>query len=131
MVAASSIFYAFASLLTYNCQQTLTALLIFLANAIGSLLLSSGIGYTLLRVLLGGALSYIYIFGVYAYAWSVILLIAWIPHLLLVVEVWRWWLISTGLVIVWGMKRWESVLVVGITIGCMIFGYKGAMSWLI
>lgn len=128
VLAASGTVYACASLLTYTCPQPFAALAIFFVNALGIPLLAAGIGYGLVRFIFGKSLSYGFIFGIYAYASAPPLLVAWTPYLVLAAEVWRWWLIGTGLIIVCELKRWEAFTVVGITIGCMIFGYSGAMS---
>jgi len=127
-LALSGAFYAVASLLTYTCPQPLAALGIFFVNAAGIPLAASGIGYLLLRLIFGSRRSFGYVFGIYAYASAAALLIAWTPYVLLLAEFWRWWLTGTGLILACGLKRWQALLVVGLTIGSMIFGYIGVMS---
>jgi len=127
-LALSGGFYAVASLLTYTCPQPLAALGIFFVNAVGIPLLSAAIGYGVIRTGLRRRLSFRHVFGIYAYAAAPALLIAWTPYVLLLAEFWRWWLTGTGLILACGLKRWQALLVVGITIGCMIFGYIGLMS---
>lgn len=119
----SSLFYAAASLLTHTCPQPLAAVVIFFINASGMPLLAAIAGFVLSRFVLRRNIVFSKFFGIYAWAASAALLAAWIPYLLLLVEVWRWWLIGIGLIMVCGMKRWEAVMVVAFTLACMIGGY--------
>ncbi|MCF8025914.1 MAG: YIP1 family protein, partial [Desulfobacteraceae bacterium] len=121
-LGVSGVLYAGASLLTYTCPQPIAALGIFFLNATGTPLLAAGIGFAIARIVFSLQLSFAYVFRIYAYASAVALLLAWTPYLLILAEFWRWWLISVGLINACGLKRWQALLVIGVTIGCMISG---------
>ncbi|MCF8110829.1 MAG: YIP1 family protein [Desulfobacteraceae bacterium] len=127
-LATSSLFYACASLLTYTCPKPAVALVIFFVNAAGITLLTSVAGYLLVRIVFKTPVTFRQVFGIYAYASAAALLVAWLPYLLLLAEVWRWWLIGVGLIIVCRLKPWQAFLVIGITVGSMVFGYWELMN---
>jgi len=122
-LAVSSIFYAIASLLMHTCPQPLAAVVIFFINAWGMPLLAAAAGFILSRFFLHTNVGFPKFLGIYAWAASAVLLAAWIPYLVLFTEVWRWWLIGVGLIGVCGMKRWQAVMVVAVTLALMIGGY--------
>lgn len=117
-------FYACASLLVHACPQPMAALMIFFINAAGMPVLAAAMGYAVSRVILGCRIGFVRFFGIYAWAAAVVLPLACVPYLVLFAEVWRWWLIGAGLMIVCGLRRWQAMLVVVLTLAAMIYGYQ-------
>ena len=68
-----------------------------LANAIGMVFLLTGLGYTLVSVTSKSKVRFGRLFRIYALSSGVTLLISWVPALLVYTEIWKWWLIGTGM----------------------------------
>ena len=87
-----------------------------LANAIGMVLLLTGLGYTVVSVTSKSKVRFGRLFHIYALSTGVTLLISWVPALLVYTEIWKWWLIGTGMTYGLGLKWYRALAIVGLSI---------------
>ncbi|WP_300458994.1 YIP1 family protein [Desulfobacula sp.] len=91
------VFFTIASLLTgAYAKSGWVMAIIFFANAAGMIVISSGLGYIVMVIILGKRTSFFVIFSLYVFSSGVTLFLSWLPFLLWVTEPWKWWLIYTG-----------------------------------
>jgi hypothetical protein len=55
-------------------------------------------------------------FSIYALSSSAALLLSWMPFTVWIAEIYKWWLIGTGLTRSVGIKTWNAILVIGASI---------------
>lgn len=87
-----------------------------LANAIGMVFLLTGLGYTVVSVTGKSKVRFDRFFRIYALSAGVTLLISWVPALQVYTEIWKWWLIGTGMTYGLGFKWYRALAVVGFSI---------------
>jgi len=116
----SSAFFSLAANIVHQFPNPLMMTAILFINAIGMTLISAGLGYMLMVILAGRQFSFVQATSVYAYASGTVFLAAWIPMALWLTELWKWWLIGTGLCRTCGLKRHQAWLVVAFSIGVMV-----------
>ena len=116
----SSAFFSLAANIVHQFPNPLMMTAILFINAIGMTIISAGLGYVLIAILAGRRYSFVQITSVYAYASGTVFLAAWIPMALWLTELWKWWLIGTGLCRTCGLQRQQAWLVVGLSIGGMV-----------
>lgn len=104
-LGCSGIFFFTASLLIHSPGQRLVFAAIRFTNAVGMMVLLALLGYVIMGLSIGRKTTFETFFGVYAYASGAALLIAVVPSLLLISEIWRWVLIGIGLTRACGI-RW-------------------------
>lgn len=115
----SSVVFTLASLMN-TVLDPLTAAAIFLANAVGMVFITSGLGFMVMVMTLGRKAGYGRIFAIYAFSAGVTLLSSWMPYFLFITEPWKWWLIFTGLTRSIGLKWTHALMVIGISISVLI-----------
>lgn len=86
------------------------------ANAIGMVFLLTGLGYTIVSVTSKSMVRFDRLFRIYALSSGVTLLISWVPVLVVYTEIWKWWLIGTGMTYGLGFKWYRAVAIVGFSI---------------
>ena len=86
------------------------------ANAIGMVLLLTGLGYAVVSVTGRPKVRFGRLFRLYALSTGVTLLISWVPALVVYTEIWKWWLIGTGMTYGLGFKWYRALAVVGFSI---------------
>ncbi|AOY58638.1 MULTISPECIES: YIP1 family protein [Desulfococcus] len=115
----SSIIFTAAGLMNAAVGPWVAAT-IFMANAVGMVFVTSGLGYMTAMLTLGRRHSYVRFFTIYAFAAGVTLPASWMPYFLFITEPWKWWLIFTGLTR-WLRLTWQQALmVIGLSIGLII-----------
>ena len=87
-----------------------------LANAIGMVFLLTGLGYTIVRVNSKSKVRFGRLFRLYALSTGVTLLVSWAPALVVYTEIWKWWLIGTGMTYGLGFKWYRALAIVGFSI---------------
>jgi len=119
-LAISSVFLSFAAHLVYQFPNPLAMTSILFTNAMGMTIISAGLGYVLVVLIAGRRLSFVQVLSVYAYAAGTVFLAAWIPMALWLTELWKWWLIGTGLSRTCGLSSRQAWSVVALSIGIMV-----------
>jgi hypothetical protein len=121
----SSIFFSAASALTIPTVNPLIGVGLYLMNAIGMTCIAAGLGFVMIFVLKGGRhVGFHRTFSIYAISSGTTLLAAWIPYLLIFTELWKWWLIGTGLTKTCRLSFTQAVLVIGLSIGMIICAFR-------
>lgn len=123
----SSAFFSFAANIVYQFSNPLMMTAILFINALGMTIISAGLGYALMIIVAGRRFSFVQVATVYAYASGTVFLAAWIPMALWLTELWKWWLIGTGLRRTCGLKRHQAWLVVALSIGAMVLLFWGLL----
>lgn len=101
---------------------------ISLANAFGMALLMAGIGYVLARISGGVRVRFDKLFSVYAYSSGITLLVSWVPSLLVLTEIWKWWLVGTGLTNGLGFKWYRVFAIIVCSIGLTVLLFHWLLS---
>ncbi|WDP87441.1 MAG: hypothetical protein HUN05_21830 [Desulfobacter sp.] len=121
----SSLFFAGASLLTGASSGNPVVMgLIYFANASGMVCIGSVIGYAAMVMMFGKKASFCLVFSLYVYASGITLLVSWLPFLLWLTELWKYWLIFSGFRRGCGLSKRQAleVLVVSLPIQwCLIY----------
>lgn len=126
LVGAAALHSA-ASLIHADPTRHLVLGVIHLVNAVGMALMMAGLGYALMLVLGAGRARFDKLLSVYAFASGLTLLVAWIPSLLVLSEIWKWWLIGTGMTTALGFKWYRALAVIGLSIVITVLLF----SWLL
>jgi len=87
-----------------------------LANATGMVFLLTGLGFTVVSVTSKSKVRFGRLFRIYALSTGVTLLISWVPAVLVYTEIWKWWLIGTGMTYGLGFKWYRALAIVGFSI---------------
>jgi len=115
----SSLFFACASL-TQPHEQPLIMAIILLVNAVSMCFMSAGLGYGVMVMTLGKRVTFSKFFSVYAFAAGITLLAAWIPLFVWITEPWKWLLIAVGLIKGCGLRWFQAILVMSVSIVVLI-----------
>ena len=100
----SSIIYALTSILVSRSETPFFHFTVLLVNALGMVFIAAAIGYSILVVFSGRLIPFTKLLPIYALSSGITLLVAWIPYSLWFTELWKWWLIGTGLTKVCALK---------------------------
>jgi hypothetical protein len=111
----SSLFFVGASLTQVHERPILMAG-ILLINAMGMPLISAGISFMVMIMVVGKRESFARVLAVYAFAAGVTMLASWIPLFVWLTEPWKWLLIAIGMVKGCGLGWMQAIVVVGLTI---------------
>jgi hypothetical protein len=119
----STLLFTVASLVFQQSPKPLVTSAILIGNALGMVLILSFISYMVMILSMGQKASYRQVLSVFAYASGTSFMIAWIPHMLIVSEPWRWYLIGIGLTRGCGLKWMGSIwiMICSITITTIFF----------
>lgn len=112
----STIVHCVAALIHTAPVNSLVMGATLLANAIGMVFLLAGLGYTIVNVTSKSKVRFGRLFPIYALSAGVTLLISWIPALVVYTEIWKWWLIGTGMTYGLGFKWYRALAIVGFSI---------------
>lgn len=115
----SSVVFSLASIMN-AAVGPLVAGGIFLANAVGMVFITSGLGYMVMIMTIGRKAGYGRFFNIYAFSAGLTLLASWMPYFLFITEPWKWWLIYTGLTRSLQLKWQQALMVVGLSIAILI-----------
>lgn len=108
----SSLLFAFGSFVCFKSDPFLMTG-IFFVNALFMPFLSAGTAYLIIILTAWHRICFKKLFAIYAFAWGVTLLVAWIPFAVWVTEPWKWGLIGLGMIKGGGLGWWRTVLVIG------------------
>ncbi len=115
----SSLFFACAGL-TQPHERPLIMAVILLVNAVFMCFMSAGLGYGVMVMTMGKRVTFSKFFSVYAFAAGITLLAAWIPLFVWITEPWKWLLIAVGLIKGCGLRWFQAIMVMGISIVVLV-----------
>ena len=116
----SSIFFTGASVVSSMPANPIYLGSIFFINAVGMVLIASGLGYMVMVMVLGRSVTFKRLFSIYAFSSGITLLAAWIPFFIWFTEPWKGWLIGTGMARSCGFRSWQIIMIIGLSLGIMI-----------
>ncbi len=119
-LSASSIIYAIASAMNGTYPNPFFMGVIFFINAVGMVLITAFLGYTVMMVTIGKRLTFISFFAIYAFASGVTLIASWMSFFLIITEPWKFWIIGTGLVKFGKFTVKEAILIILLSVGLII-----------
>jgi hypothetical protein len=121
---ASSVFYALACGISQRPADPLKWCGVMFINAFGMTVITAAAGFVVMRITGAKRLPFAAFFSVYALSNSAALLMAWIPFAVWVAELYKWWLIGTGLTRSLGVSKWKTVLIIGASITGVVVMFK-------
>ena len=113
----SAVFFSTVGQLHTNLQNFLVVGGIRMFNAVGMVFILAGLGYVVMTLSIGKKVGFARFFSIYALCSGVTLLVSWVPHLALLTEPWRWYLIGVGMTRGCGLKLKEALLIIAISLG--------------
>lgn len=116
-----SLLSAGASLLSGAYPNPLVMGMILFINAMGMIVISSGLGYMTMVILKGKKVSFSSMFSVYAFSSGVTLLFSWVTWFLWFTESWKWWLIYTGLKNTCGFTGKQAAVILVVSFAVQFF----------
>jgi len=120
LLAVSGLLYAGASLIGQSAPHPVRMGLIYFANGVGMNVLAACAGWLLINLMLGRRVAFQRVFNIYALAAGITLLASWIQSFVIIAELWKWWLIGTGMTRGLGLPRSRALIVVGISIALIV-----------
>jgi hypothetical protein len=123
----SGAFGALAGVVTRMSPRPFVLGGILLINAVGTAVIAAVVGYTATVLITREKMAFRRVFGVFALSSAVILLFSWVPHLIVVTEPWRWLLIGFGLRHACGLKIWQTLAVVIVTVASIYMLFCSAL----
>ena len=127
----SSIFFTGASVVSSMPSNPIYLGGIFFINAVGMVLIASGLGYMVMVMFLGRSVTFKRLFSIYAFSSGITLLAAWIPFFIWFTEPWKWWLIGTGLARSCGFRSWQIIMIIGLSLGLMILLFQAVLPFVL
>lgn len=106
-LVVSAVLFTTATLVYHQNQANWISGAILMGNAVGMVLILSLVSYIVMVLSVGKKTGFRQVFSVYAYASGTSLVAAWVPHLLIFTELWRWVLVGIGLTRGCGLK-WKT-----------------------
>jgi hypothetical protein len=125
----SSIFFAAASLISRRAANPFFQGGIFFINAVGMVLIASGLGYMVMVMIMGRSVSFKRLFSIYAFSSGTTLLASWVPFFIWLTEPWKWWLIGTGMARACELKSWQIIMIIGLSLSIMILLFWTALPF--
>ena len=123
----SSIFFTGASVVSSMPSNPISLGSIFFINAVGMVLIASCLGYMVMVMFLGRAVTFKKFFSIYAFSSGITLLAAWIPFFIWITEPWKWWLIGTGMARACGFRSWQIIMIIGLSLAIMVLLFWTAL----
>jgi hypothetical protein len=130
MLVVSSAIYTAACLLSRMPSDPLTWGGVLFANALGMALITAVLGFGVILAARWKRVPFGPFFSIYALSNSAVLLVAWVPFIGLIAELFKWWLIGTGLIRSIGFRMWQTAIIVGTSIIGVVVMFKGVLSFL-
>lgn len=127
----SAVFFSTAGQLHTNLQNFLVVGGIHLFNAVGMVFILAGLAYVVMTLSIGKKVAFVRLFGIYALCSGVTLLVSWVPHLALLTEPWKWYLIGIGMTRGCGLKLKEALLIIAISLGIWYLCFRTIMAIII
>ena len=105
--------------------------LIYFANAAGMVAIGSVTGFCTMVMMCGRVSRFSLVFGLYAYASGITMLISWLPFMLWFTEPWKYWLVYTGFKNSCGLSKGRALAVILISVPvqwCLIYSAISAVA---
>ena len=125
----SGLIFSIASVVASMAKAPLLMGMVYFANAVGMVFITSGIGYLLLRLFMKTKVSYHRIFAIYAYASGAVLLMSWLPYMIWITEPWRWWMIGCGLVKNIGFSVKGAITIIVLSVFIILLAVKWILAF--
>lgn len=116
VVLVSSAVYAVASMASRMPAHPLLWGGVLFINAVGMVVITAAAGFVVMAITVGRRVPFGPFFSIYALSSSAALLLAWVPFGPWIAEVFKWWLVGTGLNRALGFKLWHSAVIMGASI---------------
>ena len=124
----SAILHATLALIFARPANTLTVGGTLLLNAVGMVGLLSVLGYLLSSVSGRPRVRFGRLFQIYALSSGVVLLVSWLPAALVYTEIWKWWLIGTGMTTGLGFRWYRALAIIGASVMTTILLFYWLLS---
>ena len=116
----SSILFTTASLAINFYESPLMMGGVLLINAMGMVVIASGLCYLVMVALWGRCLAYRKMFSIFAFASGITLTAAWIPLSFWITEPWKWWLVGVGITTVSSLSKRQTLLIIVLSVGLLM-----------
>ena len=127
----SAVFFSTAGLLHTRFQDFFLVGGIYIFNAVGMVFILAGLSYVVMTLSIGKKVGFTRLFGIYALCSGATLLLSWVPHLALLTEPWKWYLIGVGMTRGCGLKLKEALLIIAISLGIWYLFFRTIMVLII
>jgi hypothetical protein len=127
----SAVFFSIAGQMHTRFQDFFLVGGIYVFNAVGMVFILAGLGYIVMTLSIGKKVGFVRLFGIYALCSGVTLLVSWVPHLALLTEPWKWYLIGVGMTSGCGLKLKEALLIIAISLGIWYLFFQAIMAIII
>ena len=127
----STVFFSTAGQLHTRFQDFFLVGGIYIFNAVGMVFILAGLSYAAMTLSIGKKVGFTRLFGIYALCSGATLLVSWVPHLALLTEPWKWYLIGVGMTRGCGLKLKEALLIIAISLGIWYLFFRTIMVLII
>ena len=127
----STVFFSIAGQMHTRFQDFFLVGGIYVFNAVGMVFILAGLSYVVMTLSIGKKVGFTRLFGIYALCSGVTLLVSWVPHLALLTEPWKWYLIGVGMTRGCGLKFKEALLIMAISLGIWYLCFRTIMALII
>jgi len=127
----SAVFFSIAGLMNTDLQNFLVVGGIYMFNAVGMVFILAGLAFAVMTLSIGKKVGFVRLFGIYALCSGVTLLVSWVPHLALLTEPWKWYLIGTGMTRGCGLKLKEALMIMAISLGIWYLFFRAIIAIII
>ena len=127
----SAAFFSFASMMNASLQNFYVVGGINMFNAVGMVFILAGLGYLVMTLSIGKKVGFVRLFRIYALCSGVTLLVSWVPHLALLTEPWKWYLIGIGMTRGCGLKPKEALLIIALSLGIWYLCFRTIIAIII
>ncbi len=127
----SAVFFSIAGQMHTNLQNFLVVGGIHMFNAVGMVFILAGLAFGVMTLSIGKKVGFVRLFGIYALCSGATLLVSWVPHLALLTEPWKWYLIGTGMTRGCGLKLNEALLIMAISLGIWYLFFRAIIALII
>lgn len=100
-------------------------------NAVGMVVLSSCFGYLIMTMMVGKRATFKTFFSVFSFASGATLLVSWMPFFLWITELWKWWLVGTGMTQACGLSHRQAWIIIGLTIAALFLFFKSVLPMVV
>jgi len=127
----SAVFFSTAAQMHTGLRNFLVVGGIYMLNAVGMVFILAGLAFAVMALSIGKKVGFVRLFGIYALCSGVTLLVSWVPHLVLLTEPWKWYLIGTGMTRGCGLKPKEALLIMAISLGIWYLFFRTIIAIII
>lgn len=117
-----------AFVLVHHPPQPLAVFGILFANAVGMCFFAGVVGFVIMIMGFGRKMPFLKLLKIYAFASGTTMLLSWIPFSLLFAEIWKWWLIFTGLTNGGGLNKKEAAVVLVLSVIVIVIFFRSLLA---